>query len=459
MTALDSVPTTQRPMGVAPQGPLDISDDDLVSCVACGLCLPHCPTYRVTGLETSSPRGRIAAMRAVQFGGAPIDTVFERYMEECIQCRGCEAACPSQVPYGRLIEGARQALHERRSHDRRRRRRLAEWLGYTVILPRHRLVIAATWLLGLGQRLRLVPRRLVPRGVALPLVSLTELRHPLQPTAPTAPSGASSGGPSTGNPTNAFDAVLFTGCVMDAWQRGTHRSAITVMESTGAMVGLPGPGGDCCGALHVHAGRTAEARRLAERVIASMPGDAPIVVDSAGCGAALKDYGHLLGSPEARAFSERVHDFAEWLAPRVDRLAVRDTHERVVVADPCHLRHVQRQTTPVRSILAASHRTVDTDDDGLCCGAGGAYNALQPDLALAARERKIAALQRAAGGAALTDFRVVSANPGCLMHLMAAGVRAVHPADLLAEALDPEHPRWPRDAIRPEPSRHPGSTP
>ncbi len=450
MTALDLVPSTKRPVGAAPDGPLPIADDELVSCVACGLCLPHCPTYRVTGLETSSPRGRIAAMKAVQFGGAPIDGAFERYMEECIQCRGCEAACPSQVPYGRLIEGARQALHQHRRPDRGRGRRFAEWLGYSVILPRHRLVIGASWVLGLAQRLHLIPRRLIPRGVALPAVSLAELRHPLRPTAP---SGSAPGTPSTANSPTTPNAMLFTGCVMDAWQRGTHRSALTVMEAASAVVGLPGPGGDCCGALHVHAGRTAEARRLAERVIASMPGDTPIVVDSAGCGAAMKDYGHLLGTPDARAFSERVHDFAEWLAPRVDRVPVRDTHERVVVADPCHLRHVQRQTIPVRAILAASHRTVDTDDDGLCCGAGGAYNALQPELALATRERKIAALQRAAGGAALADFRVVSANPGCLMHLMAGGVRAVHPADLLAEALEPDHDRGP------EPSRPQGSTP
>jgi glycolate oxidase iron-sulfur subunit len=447
-TVLDAVPSTQRPVGGAPDGPLAISDDDLVSCVACGLCLPHCPTYRVTGLETSSPRGRIAAMRAVQFGGAPIDATFERYMEECIQCRGCEAACPSQVPYGRLAEGARDALHRHRRRARTRRRRLAEWLGYSVVLPRHRLVVAASFVLGLAQRLRLVPKRLVPRGVALPQVSLAELRRPLRPTARPAAVGEADG-PSPGS-----DAWLFTGCVMDAWQRGTHRSALAVLEAAGASVRLPGRGGDCCGALHVHAGRTEEARRLAERVMASMPGDAPIVVDSAGCGAAMKDYGHLVGGASAQAFAARVHDFAEWLQPRRDRLSVRDTHERVVVQDPCHLRHVQRQTTPVRSILAGSHVTVDTDDDGLCCGAGGAFSALQPDLALAARDRKVAALRRAVGGAALAEFRVVSANPGCSMHLGAAGVQTVHPADLLAEALDArDQPDGPPETVDPERSR------
>src|SRR5919198_1608167 len=109
-------------------GVLPVDDDQLVACVACGLCLPHCPTYRVTGLEFASPRGRIAAMRAVESGAAPIDDEFERAMHECVQCRGCEAACPSSVPFGALMEGARAALDEQRRAQRPRRRRFAEWL-------------------------------------------------------------------------------------------------------------------------------------------------------------------------------------------------------------------------------------------------------------------------------------------------------------------------------------------
>src|SRR4029079_16465237 len=116
------------------------------------------------------------------------------------------------------------------------------------------------------------------------------------------------------------DVWLFTGCVMDAWMRGTHAAVQRVREASGAGVALPGSGGDCCGALHTHAGLTDEARRLAERVMASMPGDAPIVVNSAGCGAALKYYGHLLGTPAADAFAARVFDVHEWLADRMDRM-------------------------------------------------------------------------------------------------------------------------------------------
>jgi glycolate oxidase iron-sulfur subunit len=399
-------------MSPAGGGVLDLDEDELVACVACGLCLPHCPTYRVTGLETASPRGRIAAMQAVDLQGAPLDATFERYMEECVQCRGCEAACPSSVQFGHLMEGARAALDEHRRPTRPWSRRAAEWLGYRLVLPRHWLLVALSWLLALAQRVRLVPARL-----PVPQISLRSLARPLRARAPA----------------ESADAFLFPGCVMDAWQRETHRAALRVMEAAGAHPALPARGADCCGALHTHAGRVDDARQLARRVIASMAGDAPIVVDSAGCGAAMKDYGHLLGTPEAATFARRVQDFSEWLESR-GPLPVRSTGRTVVVQDPCHLRHVQKAAGAVRVVLAPAYVTVDTDDDGLCCGAGGAYNALQPELAADIRNRKVTAIRRAAGGRA--DPLVVSANPGCAMHLAAAGLDVRHPADLLVEALD-----------------------
>lgn len=398
--------------GLVRAGVLDVDEDELVACVACGLCLPHCPTYRVTGLETASPRGRIAAMQEVELHGAPLDATFERYMEECVQCRGCEPVCPSSVPFGHLMEGARAALQEQRRRARPWARRLAEWIGYRLVLPRHWLLLALSWLLAAAQRLRLVPRRF-----PVPRISVRALARPLR-----APVGSGEAG----------DAYLFPGCVMDAWQRDTHRAALRVMEAAGARPALPRRGADCCGALHVHAGRDKDARRLARRVIASMPGDAPVVVDSAGCGAAMKDYGRLLGTADAMAFAARIKDFSEWLA-RQAPLPVRSTGRRVVVQDPCHLRHVQHAAGAVRAVLAPAYTTVDTDDDGLCCGAGGAYNVLQPELAIEIRDRKIDAIRRAANG---DEPLVASANPGCAMHLRAAGLDVRHPVDLLAEALD-----------------------
>jgi glycolate oxidase iron-sulfur subunit len=383
-------------------GRLGLDDDTLAACVACGLCLPHCPTYRVTGREIASPRGRIAAMRAVEWNDAPIDDAFRSAIDECVACRGCEAACPSGVHFGAMLEQTRAALPPPKSW----RRRGAEWFAYAVVLPRHWLLLTATWFLMVGQRLRLVPRRL-----GLPAISLRRLDVPI-------------GG--------APDAWLFTGCVMDAWMRDTHRSAAHVMHAYGARVGRPGPDGDCCGALHLHAGRAAEARRLAGRVIASMPGDAPIVVDSAGCGAALKEYGELLGTEAAREFSARVRDFAEWCCERPPP-SVRATGRRVVVQDPCHLRHVQHAHGAVRALLAPAYALRETADEGLCCGAGGAYSVLQPALSNAIRDRKAAAIRAATDDA---DPIVASANPGCIMQLRGAGIDARHPADLLAEALD-----------------------
>jgi len=408
------------------RGPLDLDADELVVCVSCGLCLPHCPTYRVTGLEIASPRGRIAAMRLVELDGRPVDDAFVAAMDECVQCRGCEAACPSSVQFGHLMEDTRAALREMPSRGSQTTasfgRRIVEWIGYRLVLPRHALLMAVTWVAWLAQRVRAVPRRF-----GLPKLSARSLRKPVD-----APTG---GAPS---------AWIFTGCVMDAWLRDTHRSTVRLMRSAGADVARPGRGGNCCGALHLHAGRTREARRLAWRVMRSMPGDAPVVVNSAGCGAAMKDYGRLLGTAAARNFSARVRDLSEWLAEQPP-LPLRATGEKLVVQDPCHLRHVQRAQGAVRQVLAPAYALAETDDDGLCCGAGGAYALLQPELSAEIRARKVAALRRAA-----SDPVVVSANPGCIVHLRQAGVDVRHPADLLAAALPEESRRSTRHRRRSE---------
>lgn len=469
---------------------LGIDDDELATCVSCGLCLPHCPTYRVTGEEALSPRGRVAAMRQIQGEGAPIDDSFLRSVETCVQCRGCETACPSGVPFGHLIEPTRATLaegrpatdppagggpgdvtpqagaspragptphaapepsggampgatvlptsaapatprspaadrhaadRERESPDRAPLRR-PPWtvrLGLRG-LRHHRLLLVGSSALAVGQRLRIVPARL-SRRLGLP-VRLPVRRPALRPSGD--------------------DVWLFTGCVMDAWMRDVHADVQRVVEATGAGVALPGGGASCCGALAVHAGLAADARDLARRTIAELPGDAPVLVDSAGCGAMLRDYGHLLGTDAARAFSARVVDVHEWLAERVDALraaapaaAGRGAARPVVaVQDPCHLRHVQRAHVSVRTVLAPFATPVELDDEGLCCGAGGAYALAQPELAGAIRARKVAAIERS--GAPV----VASANPGCALHLAAAGVTVVHPCTIVARALEAEGP-------------------
>lgn len=374
---------------------LHLDAEDLTTCVGCGLCLPHCPTFRVTGEEALSPRGRIAAMRAVEWEGAPVTDSFVTFMSTCVQCRGCEPACPSGVRYGSLQERVRETLAAEG--------RLTPWwqrLGFAV-LSRHRVLLAGSTLLAVAQRLHLVPRRL-----GLPHL-------PLRRGAAVASTGSA--------------VWIYTGCVMDAWMRGTHRSLATVLDHLG--VGYAVAGGGCCGALHSHAGLADDSRRLARSVMASMPGDAPILIDSAGCGAAMKEYGHLLGTDEAQRFAARVLDAHEYLAPLMSGLTPQRRLGRVAVQDPCHLRHVQKVHGSVRTVLASVADLVELDDDGLCCGAGGAYSALEPALAGSMRDRKVAAIGR-------TGCPVVaSANPGCAMHLGAAGLDVRHPLDLLAEAL------------------------
>ncbi|RMH77765.1 MAG: (Fe-S)-binding protein [Actinomyces sp.] len=390
-------------------GPLGLDVESLATCVQCGLCLPHCPTWRVTGDEALSPRGRIAVMRSVELDGAPVDETVVDAFATCVQCRGCEPACPCGVPFGRLIEETRARLVEQG-------RLVPRWQRPAfAVLGHHRLLLALSSLAAVAQRLRLVPSR----RLGLPRLPVRRSRLV-----------------ASGDPRRDEGAVwLFTGCVMDAWQREVHRAVQTVIEAAGVTVRPTGDLAPCCGALHAHAGLTAGTRRLARRAVARLDGEAPVLVDSAGCGAHLKDYAHVLAStPSAEAgaaLARRVVDVHEWLAERVDALPrVEPLPVRVAVQDPCHLRHVQKVHPAVRRVLAPFvAELVELDDEGLCCGAGGAYSVFEPDLARRIRERKLAAVERA--GADL----VVSANPGCALHLAAAGVAVRHPLELVAEAL------------------------
>ncbi len=387
---------------------LPLVEDELASCVSCGLCLPHCPTFRVTGEERYSPRGRIEAIRQVHVGNQPADASFVDMMDTCVQCRGCETACPSGVPFGHLMEAARQGLNEQTRYQPWYRR-----VGYRT-LAYHRALVIGSRALALVQRSGLVPSRRLGLPDRLPL-RVPALR----------PQTVASG---------AARVWLHTGCVMDAWQRDVHAAALAVIGATGTAVTLPERihGAGCCGALATHAGLVGVARAQAEATMRSFPGEDPVLVDSAGCGAQLKDLGHLLGTDEASHFSTRVRDIHEWIAEHLDRLPDSVGPRRTVsvaVQDPCHLRHVQRAHLPVRRVLAPYLDLVELDDEGLCCGAGGAYSVLQPELAGDIRTRKLESIARS--GATL----VASANPGCSLHLAAAGLTVRHPVQLLAEAL------------------------
>ncbi len=377
---------------------LRIDSDQLNTCVQCGLCLSSCPTFRVTGDEMMSPRGRIALMRLVQLDDAPVEPTVVRAFESCVQCRGCEPACPSGVPYGSLIEQTKATLAARHVVTPRWQR-----MGLAA-LPHPRLLRAGSVGIAAAQRAHLVPKRL-----GIPRLAFKRSAHK----------------------TSGSDVYLFTGCVMDVWQRDVHQAAQRVLEAAGFGVTPTGAQAPCCGALHAHAGMIEHTKAMAQTMIGSLRLDIPVLVDSAGCGAAMKDYGHLIGTPEAIDFSKRVYDIQEFLAQHMDRLpSATPIDKRVAVQDPCHLRHVQKVHLATRTVLRPYVRElVELDDDGMCCGAGGAYSVMEPELAGQIRDRKVGSINRSA-----PDL-VASANPGCSMHLAGGGVPTIHPIELVDQAL------------------------
>ena len=379
--------------------------EQLDTCVTCGLCLPVCPTFRLTGDEAASPRGRIAAVAAVAAGDAVVDARFDEITSFCLQCRACETACPSAVPFGSIIETARAEAAPVRP---RRFRRIAVTKG-----------VRWTRAIRLAKRLSPVLARFVG--------PLRDMR------SGTRPSTAMRGGSWAVAAESTREVVLFTGCVADHWFPGLHQATVAVLNAAGFSVIAPAEQ-TCCGALASHSGYEQGASELASQNIEALSGDNLIAVDVAGCGAHLKGYG-AYGSEGARMAS-RVRDINELVAEAIEdgRLpSFDDRSEMVAMIDPCHLEHGQRIVEEPRAILrAAGYRAVDADRDGLCCGAAGIYQLDHPATGEALGERKAAAVRQT--GAAL----VAAANVGCEMQLRrflddAAVVR--HPIEYYAEAL------------------------
>jgi glycolate oxidase iron-sulfur subunit len=386
------------------------TEADLSSCVACGLCLPHCPTYRLTGDETASPRGRIAAMRAVSDGAATVDATFARFMDECLVCRACEDVCPSHVPFGRMMERARTQIEPRRSVGAR----FLRWLGLDVVLPHPSLVAIATTLQPLARPF--LPRRVrafvpgrVRRGARVPPVT-----HPAADV------------PARGT------VALLTGCVQDRWFREVNRATARVLARNGWRVVVPN-GQACCGALAAHNGRLGTARRLARRNLQAFGGAEHVIVNAAGCGAHLQSYPELLdgvGLP--------VRDVLAFL--QEEGLAAQPAHgagaDRVAYHDACHALRAQKLHAQPRALLRAipDLELVEIPRGDRCCGAAGLYNVTEPELSGRLSAEKVEAI--ASTGATT----IASANPGCTMQI-AAGLRTrgieaevVHPVQLLDRA-------------------------
>lgn len=407
-----------------------------LDCIHCGLCLRTCPTYQLTGAESSSPRGRIWLMRAVAEG--KLDARDEQYRDEldfCLVCRHCESVCPAGVRFGEMMETARAGAE--RVAPRRLLERAARWFGFRVVLPSRfwlSLSMAALRFAQLSGLLRFVARLSGARGEAL--LAMSEVPHSSERRLlpPSTPARGRKRG----------DVAVLEGCVMPELFGRVNRATVDTLAGIG-FESRTAPGHVCCGALHAHNGELEGARRLARETIEHFErlGDSPIVVNSAGCGAHMRAFGHLLADDpawktRAERFSARVVDFSEFVAREAPADWAPDAGSLnagvLAYDDPCHLCHGQQIRSQPRALLdrVRGAKRVEMPNAESCCGSAGIYSLLRPGDSRAVFERKAA--EFAASGA----DALVTANPGCQMQwesgLRRAGskARVLHIAEVLA---------------------------
>jgi glycolate oxidase iron-sulfur subunit len=407
---------------------------ELDKCIQCGFCLPACPTYRLLGVETESPRGRIHLIEAAAQGRIPLDARLEEHMYVCLGCRACETACPAGVRFGTIIEAGRAETGPTGTPLARRATLAA--LRHLMPYP-ERLRAAAgglrlyqrSGLGGLLRRLHLMPKRLGEMEALLPAV----------PDGAYAP--AQEVFPSMG-PRRARVGFL-SGCAMSVLFPGSNEATVRVLRRNGCEVVVP-RGQTCCGALNVHNGERRAAQQMARRNIETFlrAGVDAVIINAAGCGVASKEYGVLFREDDpayvarADAYGRLCRDATEFLAELGLRGTLGEIRARAAYQDPCHLAHGQRIRRQPRDLLRRipGLELVELDGADRCCGSAGIYNIVQPEYSRQILDEKMRAVART--GADL----LVAPNPGCLLQL-AAGIRAYglpmeacHVVDLLDRA-------------------------
>ena len=414
-------------MASSAQNPLADLLEGTLDCVHCGMCLPVCPTYRETGREGSSPRGRIHLMRAVAEGRVELGPVMAEEAYLCLGCRACETACPSGVGFGSLLERTRAEVD--RAGLRRGLAHFVERCALRDVVPHRRRLRGLMDVLAWVQRFRLdrILAALLPRGLREPLALLP--RIPSRAERRELPRIVPAVEPQRGR------VGFFVGCVMPELFGPVNRATVRVLARNGFEVVVPAAQ-RCCGALQAHAGDEETAHSLMRHNVDAFAGlelDA-LVTNSAGCGAALREASRAV--PEAAAIAALARDVCEFLdeAGLVPPPSPLDLS--VCYDDPCHLVHGQRVKEAPRRVLEAipELRVVPHEDPTSCCGAAGIYNLTHPAMSAAVLGRKLDAL------AAVDPDVIVSGNPGCLMQLgrgvAVRGMRArvAHPVELLDES-------------------------
>jgi glycolate oxidase iron-sulfur subunit len=420
------------------------------TCVHCGFCLPTCPTYLLWGEEMDSPRGRIYLMKAGVEGRADMTPSFVTHFDNCLGCLSCVTACPSGVQYGPLIERTRAKIEQqypRPAADRWFRRVLMAVLPYPW---RMRLAMLPLALMGGVIRGLLGADR--PGGARHGL--LARLRSSLSVAPPVTLSGLFAGIPEVtpAKGEQRLKVAMLTGCVQRLAFGHVNEATVRVLSAEGCSVTAPKAQG-CCGALPLHSGHIEQARALARRTIEvfEQSGAARVVVNAAGCGSAMKDYGELFaGDPawakRAHDFSAKVRDVSQLLAelgpPRATRHPLR---AKVAYHDACHLAHGQGVRAEPRALLQAvpGLQVVSAAEPEICCGSAGIYNLVQPGPAADLGDRKARHL------AALSADMIATANPGCTLQIAAAGRRlghnwpVFHPVELIDASIRGVDPRKP----------------
>lgn len=422
-------------------------EQDLMACVHCGLCLNACPTYLETGSEADSPRGRIVLMRGLHEGTLTTSQAdVTRHLDLCLGCRACETACPSGVPYGRLLETTRaQILHDhaRPATTDTSRHVLLDTLAHpkrmTVAMRFAKLTTGGTVPAPIERLLSGSPRTGDGRDINTNGQSVT-LPNTISPPLPpviTPPVGP-----------RRFRVGMLTGCVMRVLYGDVNADTVRVLAANGGEV-LVNRRQACCGALHIHNGYAGEAKQMARALIDAFgPCDGldAIIVNSAGCGSTMKEYGHLLADDldyavQAAAFAAKIRDVSEWL-DEVGWVAplrpLSETPLTMAYHDACHLAHGQGVREAPRALLARipGVTLVPLAESEICCGSAGIYNFTEPEMARRLQARKLAHIH------ATNASIVATGNPGCLAWIQNglkdqrnSGIRVAHPVTLLAEAL------------------------
>lgn len=407
--------------------------DLYATCVHCGLCLNHCPTYRVLGMEMDSPRGRIYQVLQVDAGRLPISDSFVTHIDRCLDCRACETACPSGVQYGHIVERARAQIeqHYRRPWFNRQLRNLF----YRHVLGSHRRLATLARLIRFYQRSGL--RRMALASGLLRLIGVAQLEE-LQPTIDDRFFFDQIGKVFPAEGELRARVALHAGCIASVAFSELNHATIRVLTRNGVEVWVP-QGQNCCGALQAHAGYRNEARRLARQNIAAMLDDRfdAIVTNAAGCGSTLKEYADLLHESgehgDAKRFAAKVKDVTEFLEQLGLRKPARELRVKGTYQDPCHLAHGQRIRSAPRELLrAVGMQLEEMPHPDQCCGSAGSYNVTQNDLSMRILDEKMKDI-------AFTSAElVVTGNVGCMLQLRAGMKRSnrIIPVKHVVEVLD-----------------------